>query len=48
MTIPNEADKLAPSATITVEHTIKIGALRAIVACGTNIAFAKRNLFFVL
>jgi len=48
MTTPNETDKLVPSATITVEHTNQIGALQAIVAYNTNIACAKRNLFFVL
>jgi len=36
-TIPNETDKSAPS-----------GSFQAIVACDTNIAFARRNLFFVI
>jgi len=48
MTTPNETDKLAPSRTITGEHTSQIGALQAIAACYTNVAFTMRNLFFVL
>jgi len=39
----NEADKSTPSNTITGEHTNQIGALQAIVACDTNVAFAQRN-----
>jgi len=45
MTTPNETDKLAPSATITEELTNHIRVFQAIIACDTNIAFAKRNLF---
>jgi len=37
--------KSAPSNTITGVRTNQMGALRAIVACDTDVAFAKRNLF---
>jgi len=40
--------KSAPTNTITGVHTNQMGALQAIVACDTNVAFTKRNLFFVL
>jgi len=48
MTAPNETDKSTPGKTITGEYTSQIGALQAIAACDTNVAFPKRNLFFVL
>jgi len=37
--------KSAPSNTMTGVRTNQMGALRAIVACDTNVAFAERNLF---
>jgi len=48
MTIPTETGKSVPSKTLTGEYTDQIGALQSIVACDTNIACAKRNLFFML
>jgi len=37
--------KSAPTNTITGVHTNQMGALQAIVACDTNVAFTKINLF---